>query len=394
MSSWVKVTRNRGPLAGGGNIRPFKPFRMAPYPGRDERKDAFNEDTRNFEEMLSKQYDYSSGAEDHYERYQYSQNAPAKGFTPADRRNSLYQQFYKQIQEEYDRQRPADCVVLSVTKQQTDYAKSLGHCLQDRGLVVEMIYLHSESGLTRALQDVRHDGSPFCILVEHSNVALSSCTVIIFYESLKIHRNMPSERALDFVTSEHRRLHAEHLEKEREEIAMKAADLADDYLEREKSDKYTIPLSIRHLFFLMSEGKHLYLEELNTIAEYVRTRKEEMEATQLNTGNGSYPNVRNQGIGGLNKPPPLLPTPGHPVLQDHPGRSPPGPPGMGDRQSGALLPTPGSFPKSKPPPLLSMHSRAGLGQGPLNPSKKALLGEKPALLPTPGPPSRPGQQRR
>ncbi|KAG2469830.1 NCOA5 protein, partial [Polypterus senegalus] len=194
---------------------------------------------------------------------------------------------------------------------------------------------------------------------------------------------MPSERALDFVTSEHRRLHAEHLEKEREEIAMKAADLADDYLEREKSDKYTIPLSIRHLFFLMSEGKHLYLEELNTIAEYVRTRKEEMEATQLNTGNGSYPNVRNQGIGGLNKPPPLLPTPGHPVLQDHPGRSPPGPPGMGDRQSGALLPTPGSFPKSKPPPLLSMHSRAGLGQGPLNPSKKALLGEKPALLPTP-----------
>lgn len=51
--------------------------------------------------------------------------------------------------------------------------------------MVEMLYLHTESGLTRALKDVRSDGSPLCILVEQTNVALSSCTVIIFSESLK-----------------------------------------------------------------------------------------------------------------------------------------------------------------------------------------------------------------
>ena len=68
---------------------------------------------------------------------------------------------------------------------QRDYPKSLGECLQERGLSVEMLYLQAESGLTRALQDIRADGSPLCILVEHTNVALSSCTVIIFSESLK-----------------------------------------------------------------------------------------------------------------------------------------------------------------------------------------------------------------
>lgn len=82
---------------------------------------------------------------------------------------------------------------------------------------------------------------------------------------------------MDFVAAEHGRVQAERSEKEREEISVKAADLADDYLERENCDKHSLPLSTRHLLFLMSEGKHLYLEELNTIEEYVRTRKEELE---------------------------------------------------------------------------------------------------------------------
>lgn len=68
---------------------------------------------------------------------------------------------------------------------QREYPKSLSQCLQERGLSVEMLYLQAESGLTRALQDVRADGSPLCILVEQKNIALSSCTVIIFSESLK-----------------------------------------------------------------------------------------------------------------------------------------------------------------------------------------------------------------
>lgn len=83
---------------------------------------------------------------------------------------------------------PADSVptlTKSFSSSQRDYPKSLSQSLQDRGLSVEMLYLQAESGLTRALQDVRADGSPFCILVEQTNIALSSCTVIIFSESLK-----------------------------------------------------------------------------------------------------------------------------------------------------------------------------------------------------------------
>lgn len=68
---------------------------------------------------------------------------------------------------------------------QRDYPKSLNQCLQERGLSVEMLFLQAESGLTQALQDVRGVGSPLCILVEQTNVALSSCTVIIFSEPLK-----------------------------------------------------------------------------------------------------------------------------------------------------------------------------------------------------------------
>ncbi|XP_066569561.1 nuclear receptor coactivator 5 isoform X2 [Amia ocellicauda] len=426
MSSWVKVTRGRMPktLANGGNrsgpgkipfllnIKPYRPFRRNPYPMREDRKDGYNEeyeDAQSFEELLDQQHDYSPGNEDHYERYQYSQKAGSKSYSQADRRSSLYQRFFKQIQEEYDEQRPADCVVLSVTERQTDYAKSIGHCLQDRGLVVEMIYLHSESGLTRALQDVRSDGSPLCILVEQSNVALSSCTVIIFYESLKIHRNMPSERAMEFVTGEYGRVRSERQEKEREEIALKAADLADDYLEREKSEKHSVPLGTRHLLLLLGEGKHLSPEELGTVADYVRTRQEEQAKSRLScngaagvcrsvgssneTDNGSYPGMRNLLPSGLSKPPPLLPTPSCPPLLD--------PPGNPQGKQAPLLPTPGfdfapagPHPKTKPPPLLSMHGHQGPPHGLPPPPKRLLMGEKPGLLPTPGGLSRPNMQRR
>ncbi|MBN3321028.1 NCOA5 protein, partial [Atractosteus spatula] len=402
MSSWVKVTRGRmpKPVPNGGsrngpgripfllNIKPYRPFRQTPYPVRKERKEGYGEeyeDMQSFEELLEQQHDYSSGTEDSYERYQYSQNA-SKNYTQADKRSSLYQQFYKQIQEEYDKQRPADCVVLSVTKQQTDYAKSIGHCLQDRGLVVEMIYLQSESGLTRALQDVRSDGSAFCILIEQTNVALSSCTVIIFYESLKIHRNMPSDRAMEFVTAEFGRVHAERQEKEREEIAVKAADLADDYLEREKCDKHAVPLSTRHLLFLLGEGKHLYGEELSTLAEYIRSRQEELQGgcsrcrsagPPPETDSSSYLGMRKLLPSGLSKPPPLLPTPGRPPLLEHPGHP--------QGKQAPLLPTPGPYPKTKPPPLLSMQGRQGPPHGaPLPPQKRLLMGDKPGLLPIPG----------
>eukprot|EP00063_Salmo_salar_P029636 XP_014004471.1 PREDICTED: nuclear receptor coactivator 5-like isoform X2 [Salmo salar] len=347
MSSWAPGGRRPQPNPNGG-VKPLRPFRRpAPYPVREDRTDD-HKDSESYEE-LDQQHDYSGNNMD-YEGYQ--QNASPKVYNAADKRSALYQRFYKQLQEKT----PADCVVLSVSNQSTDYPKSIGHCLQDRGLSVEMIYLQAESGLTRALQDVRSDGSPLCILVEQTNVALSSCTVIIFSESLKIHRNMPKDHAMDFVMAEYGRGLGERTQqKDSAETGERAAELVDDYLEREKVERHAVPSDTRQLLFFLAEGVHLYPEELSTIAEYLRNRQDHLQATS-ETGDGPRPERKKMLPPGLGKPPPLLPTPSGPH-----GREPP--PGMGEHPATPLM-TPGSYPKTKPPPLLSMHQGQGLPHRP------------------------------
>ncbi|XP_061078610.1 nuclear receptor coactivator 5 [Conger conger] len=353
MAAWVKApgSRRPQPMPNGGNVKPYRPFRRAPYPLREDRNEVQDE-SQSFDEALDQQHDYPAGTAE-YERYQHSQGAPA------DKRNALYQRFYAQVQEDYEK-RPADCVLLSVSTQNMDYAKTIGHCLQERGLAMEMIYLQAESGLTRALQDVRAHGSPLCILVEQTNVALSSCTVIIFSESLKIHRNMPKDQAMDFVMAEFGRVQAEREEKEPGEMASKAAQMADDYLEREKQERHSVPSATRHLLHLLAEGLHLYPEDLGTLAEYVRSRQDQLQDTAPEGEEGSYPMRRKILPSGLGKPPPLLPTPSGPHVREHP----PLPPNTSEHPSAPLLPTPGSYPKTKPPPLLSMQGRPGPPHGP------------------------------
>ncbi|KAM7413900.1 hypothetical protein PAMA_018957 [Pampus argenteus] len=357
MSSWAKssAAARRPPANPNGSnalqqLRLFR--RTAPYPAREERTEEPKDALDSYEELEQMQ-NYSGNVK--YEGYKHQPNAKPEG-TPADRRKAMYQKFYRQVQEE---RKPADCVVLSVTNQCLDYPKSLGQCLQERGLSVEMLYLQAESGLTRALQDVRADGSPLCILVEHTNVALSSCTVIIFSESLKIHRNMPKDQAMDFVTAEYSRgLVKERSSRDPADIAAQASQLLDDFLDREKIGRHSVPSETRQLLMLLTEGVHLYPEELETVSEYVRSRQVHAQASNPE---GEKGNMLPPGLG---KPPPLLPTPpGPPQPQSATGsggpmsnHSPPPPV--------PLLPSPGSYPKTKPPPLLSLHRPPGPSLGP------------------------------
>ncbi|CAD7673227.1 unnamed protein product [Nyctereutes procyonoides] len=87
-----------------------------------------------------------------------------------------------------------------------EYAALIGHQWQDHGFVVEMAHLPAKL----------NDGSPFCILVEQSNVKLSSCTTIMLHGSIKI---------------------------------------------------YSVPSGIQYLLFLLTERKHLYrsLETLESL---------------------------------------------------------------------------------------------------------------------------------
>ncbi|XP_070687606.1 nuclear receptor coactivator 5 [Pempheris klunzingeri] len=350
MSSWAKssAAARRAPANPNGSAQQLRLFRRAaPYPGREERTEELKDALDSYEELEQMQ-SYSGSVK--YEGYKHQPNVKPEGCTPADRRKALYQKFYRQVQEE---RRPADCVVLSVTNQCLDYPKSLSQCLQERGLSVEMLYLQAESGLTRALQDVRADGSSLCILVEQTNVALSSCTVIIFSESLKIHRNMPKDQAMDFVAAEYSHgLVKERPPRDPSDIAAQASQLLDDFLDREKIERHAVPSETRALLMLLADGVHLYPEELETISEYVRSRQEHIQASATE---GERDNMLPPGLG---KPPPLLPTPPGPPqpqsasgggpLMDHPP-PPPAP----------LLPSPGSYPKTKPPPLLSLHRPPG-----------------------------------
>ncbi|XP_051237007.1 nuclear receptor coactivator 5 isoform X2 [Dicentrarchus labrax] len=360
MSSWVKSAgaARRSQANPNGSAQQLRLFRRAaPYPPREERTEELKDALDSYEELEQMQT-YTAKPSVKYEGYKHQPNAHSAkpdGCTPADRRKALYQKFYRQVQEE---RKPADCVVLSVTSQCLDYPKSLSQCLQERGLSVEMLYLQAESGLTRALQDVRAEGSSLCILVEQTNVALSSCTVIIFSESLKIHRNMPKDQAMDFVAAEYSRgLVKERPPRDPADIAAQASQLLDDFLDREKIERHTVPSETRPLLMLLAEGVHLYSEELETISEYVRSRQEHL---QVSNTEGERGNMLPPGLG---KPPPLLPTPpGPPQLQSGPGAGG----SMMDHNASSpspLLPSPGSYPKTKPPPLLSLHRPPGPSLG-------------------------------
>ncbi|XP_073515474.1 uncharacterized protein [Phyllobates terribilis] len=410
MSSWVKVTRDQPQKPAAGKKKPiWIPRLLDINPYKSSQKASFSEqysrdleEQNSIEELFGKKHNFTSGTEEYCERYQYSQNS--KQYNSDDRREKLYLKFYQQIQDEYHKERPSDCVIVAISKDQMEYATAIGHRLQDHGLVVEMIYLTSESGLTRALQEVKNDGSPFCILVEQSNVALSSCTAIILHDSIKIHRNMPMEDALALIVKAFGKIFGEREQQERNEISHKAADLADDYLERELYQSYNVPLDIRHLLFLLSDGKYLYSEELSAISVYLKTRITELEgfeeADTTEKGNATYDSHSSTKTL-LEKPPPLLPTP---VRNSYAAQ--PKPSLLGDRPAGAgLLPTPG-FMKSdhaedvsavydtniqavaavdamaKPPPLLPTPGRTPL----MSIVKPSLLRDRPSagLLPTPG----------
>lgn len=300
-------------------------------------------------ESLEKTIDYTSVVD--YEHSSHKLTAASQEeYDVSTQHPTLYERFYQQLCGESAR-RPADCVVLSVNNQDVEYPKSLGQCLQELGLTVEMLYLQSESGLTRALQDVRSDGSPFCILVEQTNVTLSSCTVIIFSESLKIHRNMPKEHAMEFVMTEYGRLSSPQRALNPTEAATRAAELTEDYLERSKLERHTVPFTTRHLLFLLAEGLHLYPEELSTLAVFLQNRQDHLQASSAAVDREVAPPI-NSLPAGLGKPPPLLPAGTGPPPREQ--INPPS--GSGDVPSGHHTGLTDSYPKTKPPPLLSMQN--------------------------------------
>ncbi|XP_035962227.1 uncharacterized protein LOC118544510 isoform X2 [Halichoerus grypus] len=373
--------------------KPYKPFLPTSYsPQEGYLKEG--EDMLSIKELRRNVADYSKRHEESHERPQSTQLGDVSGRDTW--KEGLFQHFYQVIQKERDRERPSDCVIVSINNEQREYATGIGHRLQDHGLVVEMIHLSSESSLTRALQEVKDDGSPFCILVEQSNVKLSSCTVIMLHESIKssflslVHRHMPLEDALELVAKEYRRFFSKREQQECARIALQAGDLVDDFLARERLTSYSVPSGIQHLLFLLSEGMHLYGNELNLLIDYLKTRKGQLEGFEMleSLASSDHSPFQGRNTPVMGKPPPLLPTPGKPSFSGPHPPLPAKPPLLGDRPGGALLPPPGlGNPKGlfAPPLLPAAPSKRSAPLGCPHPkrAKRPLLGEKPGLLAPP-----------
>lgn len=95
---------------------------------------------------------------------------------------------------------------------------------------------------------------------------------------------MPKDQAMDFVAAEYSRgLVKERPPRDPADIAAQASQLLDDFLDREKIERYSVPSETRQLLSLLAEGVHLYSEELETISEYVRSRQEHIQGEMLTT---------------------------------------------------------------------------------------------------------------
>ncbi|KAM9859434.1 nuclear receptor coactivator 5 isoform 2-T2 [Aulostomus maculatus] len=188
------------------------------------------------------------------------------------RRNELYRQYYEELQRRYDTDRPVDCSVIVVNKAQKEYAETVGRKVRDLGMVVDLIFLNTEVSLTQALEDVGRARTPFAIIITQQHQVHRSCTVNILFGTPQEHRNMPMQDAMMLVAHNYDAYKAENREKEREEIARKAAKMADDVLLREP-DRESHPVSVLTAITLLSENRFVTPEELDSLIAYLTDKR-------------------------------------------------------------------------------------------------------------------------
>uniref|UniRef100_A0A8C4S7T9 Nuclear receptor coactivator 5 n=1 Tax=Erpetoichthys calabaricus TaxID=27687 RepID=A0A8C4S7T9_ERPCA len=214
------------------------------------------------------------------------------------RRDMLYRQYYEELQRRYDSERPVDCSVIVVNKQQKDYAETVGRKVRDLGMVVDLIFLNTEVSLTQALEDVGRARTPFAIIITQQHQVHRSCTVNILFGTPQEHRNMPMQDAMMLVAHNYEIFKTENRDKERDEIARKAAKMADDVLMREH-ERESHPISVQPIINLLSEGRFLNLEELDRLIDYLRDKRERLMRTSV-----SRPPPSSTSMGVLEPPPP------------------------------------------------------------------------------------------
>uniref|UniRef100_A0A672FFT1 Nuclear receptor coactivator 5 n=1 Tax=Salarias fasciatus TaxID=181472 RepID=A0A672FFT1_SALFA len=177
------------------------------------------------------------------------------------RRNELYRQYYEELQR-----------ATTPTVPSTGVCETVGRKVRDLGMVVDLIFLNTEVSLTQALEDVGRARTPFAIIITQQHQVHRSCTVNILFGTPQEHRNMPMQDAMMLVAHNYDAYKVENREKEREEIARKAAKMADDVLLREP-DRESHPVSVLTAVTLLSENRFLTPEELDGLIAYLKDKR-------------------------------------------------------------------------------------------------------------------------
>ncbi|MGH0180645.1 UNVERIFIED_CONTAM: hypothetical protein FKN15_004655 [Acipenser sinensis] len=170
------------------------------------------------------------------------------------RRDELYRQYYEELQRRYDTERAVDCSVIVVNKQQ----KCVGW------------------GISLVKQTLGMGGE---------------------------HRNMPIQDAMVLVAHNYDLFKVENRDKEREEIARKAAKMADEVLMREH-EREGPPISLQPVITLLSEGRYLTLDEMDRLISYLRDKRERLFRTSSDPHSASRAPASASGVGALEPPPP------------------------------------------------------------------------------------------
>jgi len=276
---------SREPRSGGPSRDPDYRYRGSESRDKDLRSDP--RDPAYSREDFDRYYRSGSGAEDYYRRkdepFRDPYRDPWNGRREPEvddrarpeerRRNELYRQYYEELQRRYDTDRPVDCSVIVVNKAQNrDYAETVGRKVRDLGMVVDLIFLNTEVSLTQALEDVGRARTPFAIIITQQHQVHRSCTVNILFGTPQEHRNMPMQDAMMLVAHNYDAYKVENREKEREEIARKAAKMADDVLLREP-DRESHPISVLTAITLLSENRFVTPEELDGLVAYLKDKR-------------------------------------------------------------------------------------------------------------------------
>ncbi|XP_062400497.1 nuclear receptor coactivator 5 isoform X2 [Sardina pilchardus] len=324
------------------------------------------------------------------------------------RRNELYRQYYEELQRRYDTERPVDCSVIVVNKLQKEYAETVGRKVRDLGMVVDLIFLNTEVSLSQALEDVGRAHTPFAIIITQQHQVHRSCTVNILFGTPQEHRNMPMQDAMVLVEQNYVVYKAEHRDKEREEIARKAAKMADDVLLREL-DQESHPVSLLSTVTLLSENRFLTPEELDRLIEYLRDKRERLVRGSADPHAGSHavhpaPAMTHEAM------PPAQPMPMPAVSHQPPAHQPSPAPSANHQQelqakilslfnsgagSSAASPTVGSAVPPQPQgygsPMGSQqaslppsHTSAGMAK--MSPTSSSVMGMRPQPRPQGNPP--------